>query len=202
LLSTRGEGSTFTCYLPHALPQEATEPGSQERFAHERRGRLLSVEADDILADSLGAQLHEAGSDTTRVTSASNVELAGRKILIVDDDMRTVYALSALLCAKGVAVQVADTGHAALSVLAEHPDVELVLMDIMMPEMDGFEAMRRIRQQERLRTLPIIALTAEAMQTDRAQCMEAGATDYLPKPLDADRLLAMIQHRLVPEAAA
>jgi CheY-like chemotaxis protein/signal transduction histidine kinase len=125
-----------------------------------------------------------------------DVSLAGRRVLVVDDDMRTVYALSALLRAKGVEVLVADTGLAALSTLLQHPDVEAVLMDIMMPEMDGYEAMRRIRQQERFRDLPVIALTAKAMKGDRAQCIEAGATDYLSKPIDADRLLEMLNTRL------
>jgi CheY-like chemotaxis protein len=114
----------------------------------------------------------------------------------VDDDMRTVYALSATLRAKGVEVLVADTGQAALGVLAEHSDVQAVLMDIMMPEMDGYEAMRRIRQDARFRALTIIALTAKAMKADKEKCLEAGASDYLPKPVDASLLLEMLQSRL------
>jgi CheY-like chemotaxis protein len=133
-------------------------------------------------------------------TPAGDVDLQGRKILVVDDDMRTVYALSAMLRAKGAEVVAADTGHAALDVLNAQPDVQLVLLDIMMPEMDGYEALRRLRQQERFRHLPVIALTAKAMKGDREQCLRAGATDYMSKPIDPDRLLAMLRGQLAARA--
>jgi CheY-like chemotaxis protein len=126
----------------------------------------------------------------------NDVDLKGRKILVVDDDMRTVYALSAMLRGKGAEVVAADTGHAALEVLAAQPDVQLVLMDMMMPEMDGYEAMRRLRGEDRFRTLPVIALTAKAMKGDREQCLQAGANDYMSKPIDPDRLMAMLQEQL------
>jgi CheY-like chemotaxis protein/signal transduction histidine kinase len=116
----------------------------------------------------------------------------GRKILLADDDMRTVYALSATLRAKGLEVIVADNGKAAVEALDRESDVAAVLMDIMMPEMDGYEAMRRIRADGRFPTLPIVALTAKAMKGDEERCVEAGATHYLPKPIDADRLLAVL----------
>ena len=121
-----------------------------------------------------------------------DVRFEGRKVLVVDDDMRTVYALSATLRAKGVEVVVADTGKMALETLDARPDLEVVLMDIMMPEMDGYEAMRRIRRDGRFARLPIIALTAKAMKGDDAKCLEAGASHYLPKPIDPERLLALI----------
>jgi CheY-like chemotaxis protein len=133
---------------------------------------------------------------TTPRLHPKDVHLEGKRILLVDDDMRTVYALSAMLQAKGVVVLTADTGRAALDVLAKHPEVDAVLMDIMMPEMDGYEAMRRIRAEARFKKLPIIALTAKAMKGDHEKCIEAGATDYLPKPVDASRLLVMLQSRL------
>jgi CheY-like chemotaxis protein len=134
-------------------------------------------------------------------TPAIDVRLEGKTVLVVDDDMRTVYALSATLRAKGAEVLVADNGAVALSMLDEHPHVSAVLMDVMMPEMDGYEATRRIRQQPRFRALPIIALTAKAMKSDREQCLLAGATDYLPKPIDAVALLSML-HARIEEGAA
>ena len=129
----------------------------------------------------------------TPLVPAVDVHLEKRRILLVDDDMRTVYALSALLRAKGAEVLTADTGRAALEMLGEHPDTEGVLMDVMMPEMDGYEAMRRIRQDARFERLPVIALTAKAMKGEREKCIEAGASDYLSKPIDADQLLTMLQ---------
>jgi signal transduction histidine kinase/CheY-like chemotaxis protein len=128
--------------------------------------------------------------------------LAGKRILIVDDDMRTVYALSATLRAKGVEVLVAENGRAALDLLDQRADVEAVLMDIMMPEMDGFEAMRQIRKQARFDALPIVALTAKVMKGDPDKCVAAGANDYLPKPIDGDRLLAMLNGLLARAGAS
>jgi tubulin-specific chaperone A len=125
-----------------------------------------------------------------------NVQLSGKRVLVVDDDMRTVYALSATLRAKGAEVLVADTGKAALVVLSRERQVDAVLMDIMMPEMDGYETMRRIRQDMQLTELPIIALTAKAMKGDRDRCLEVGASDYLPKPIDPERLLALLHAHL------
>jgi signal transduction histidine kinase/DNA-binding response OmpR family regulator len=122
--------------------------------------------------------------------------LGGRKILIADDDMRAVYAMSALLRAKGVEPLIADTGKVALELLSAHPEIEAVLMDIMMPEMDGYEAMRRIRQDPRFARLPVIALTAKAMKIDQQKCLEAGATGYVAKPVDAELLFSMLQSTL------
>jgi CheY-like chemotaxis protein len=97
-----------------------------------------------------------------------------------------------MLRSRGAEVLVADTGHAAISMLEEHPSIDGVLMDIMMPEMDGYAAMRRIRADARFHTLPIIALTAKAMRGDEEKCLEAGATAYLPKPIDPHRLLQIL----------
>jgi CheY-like chemotaxis protein len=126
----------------------------------------------------------------------SPVRLDARRILVVEDDMRTAFALSATLRSKGAEVLVADTGRAALETLGRDPDIDAVLMDIMMPEMDGYEAMRRIRQNPGLRALPIIALTAKAMKGDDRRSLEAGATAYLPKPVDAERLLGLLDAHL------
>ncbi|MES1165877.1 MAG: response regulator, partial [Verrucomicrobiota bacterium] len=126
----------------------------------------------------------------------ADVRLRGRKILVVDDDMRTVYALSATFRAKGVEVFPADTGRAGLTVLDQHPDIEAILIDIMMPEMDGYEAMRRIRAQDRFTKIPIIALTAKAMKGDQETCLEAGASAYMTKPVDIDRLISLLHSAL------
>jgi len=93
-------------------------------------------------------------------------------------------------------VVAADTGHAALDTLAAQPDVQLVLMDMMMPEMDGYEAVRELRKQDRFRDLPVIALTAKAMKGDREQCLQAGANEYMSKPIDPERLLSLMQAQL------
>ncbi|NQU25020.1 MAG: response regulator, partial [Candidatus Nealsonbacteria bacterium] len=116
-----------------------------------------------------------------------------RKILLVDDDMRNTYALSKVLQKSGLNVVMADNGKLALEKLEAEKDVELVVMDIMMPMMDGYEAMRAIRAQKRFEKLPIIALTAKAMPEDRAKCLEAGANDYLTKPVDVEDLLSLMR---------
>jgi len=123
----------------------------------------------------------------------TDVFLRGKKVLIVDDDMRTTFALSRLLTERGMKALKAENGEKALKLLEQEPDVALVLMDIMMPVMDGYEAMTRIRAKEKFRRLPIIVLTAKAMQDDRAKCIAAGANDYLPKPVDPARLISMMR---------
>jgi CheY-like chemotaxis protein len=116
-----------------------------------------------------------------------------KKVLVVDDDMRTTFAVSRLLTESGMKPLKAENGERALRLLDENPDVNMVLMDIMMPVMDGYETMKQIRKQDRFRTLPIIALTAKAMPEHHARCLEAGANDYLPKPIDQKRLFSMMR---------
>ncbi len=125
--------------------------------------------------------------------AANDVSFSGAKLLLAEDDMRTVYALSALLTSKGATVLVADTGKEALELLNKNPDLDGVLMDIMMPEMDGYQATRELRQDARFQHLPVIALTAKAMKGERERCLEAGASDYLTKPIDTDQLLQTLQ---------
>ncbi|MBJ9977303.1 response regulator [Pseudomonas sp. S75] len=117
----------------------------------------------------------------------------GRKILLVDDDVRNIFALTSALEHKGAIVEIGRNGREALERLEQHDDIDLVLMDVMMPEMDGYEATRLIRQQPRWRKLPIIAVTAKAMKDDQHRCLQAGANDYLAKPIDLDRLFSLIR---------
>jgi len=119
--------------------------------------------------------------------------LRGRRVLIVDDDIRNIFALTSVLERHEMRIVSAETGRGAIELLDRHGDVEIVLMDLMMPEMDGFETMRAIRGDARFRTLPIIAVTAKAMKGDREKCIEAGASDYLAKPVDVEELMSKLR---------
>jgi CheY-like chemotaxis protein len=127
--------------------------------------------------------------------------LEGRKILVVEDDMRTVYSVSALLRSRGSQVIIAENGQEGLDALAANPDIDLVLMDVMMPGMDGYEATRKLRTDPRFEGLPVIVLTAKAMSGERERCLEAGASDYLSKPVDSRSLLAMVGKHLPQRSA-
>lgn len=119
--------------------------------------------------------------------------ISGKRVLLVDDDMRNAFALSKFLKSKGVEVSIADNGQKALGLLESEPVPDIVLMDIMMPVMDGFEAMKAIRSKPEFKDLPILALTAKAMDTDREECLKCGANDYLSKPIDTKKLLSMLR---------
>jgi CheY-like chemotaxis protein/signal transduction histidine kinase/HAMP domain-containing protein len=119
--------------------------------------------------------------------------LEGRKVLVVDDDVRNIFALTSALETYRMEVLRAENGREGIELLEQNPDIDVVLMDIMMPEMDGYETMRAIRQIDLYQDLPIIALTAKAMKADRDKCIEAGASDYIAKPLDIDQLLSMLR---------
>jgi HAMP domain-containing protein/CheY-like chemotaxis protein/signal transduction histidine kinase len=123
----------------------------------------------------------------------SDPVLAGKKALIVDDDMRNIYALTSLLERHKMKVLYAESGAEGIDILRSTPDLDVVLMDVMMPEMDGYEAMRRIRAIDEYKNLPMIALTAKAMKGDREKCMEAGASDYITKPIDAQQLVSLLR---------
>ena len=119
-----------------------------------------------------------------------------KKILIVEDDHRNVVSLSFLLEERDIKILTAQNGKEALGVMKNNPDINLVLMDIMMPEMDGYQTMTEIRKQQQYKDLPIIAITAKAMKEDRQKCFDAGANDYLSKPIDVDQLLSKLENWL------
>jgi CheY-like chemotaxis protein len=123
----------------------------------------------------------------------SNDVLKGRKVLVVDDDARNIFALTTVLENYDMEVVSATNGRQAVDLIRETPDLSVVLMDIMMPEMDGYATMREIRQQPEFRTLPILALTAKAMKGDREKCLQAGASDYIAKPVNTDQLLSLLR---------
>jgi HAMP domain-containing protein/CheY-like chemotaxis protein len=161
---------------------------------------VKGVESPERLLDETALFLHRVISDLPVEKQhmldrlhQSDDDLVGKKVLVVDDDFRNIFALSSVLERRGMAVLTAGTGHEAIATLEETDDVAIVLMDIMMPEMDGYQTMHAIRQQPRLQRLPIVALTAKAMKGDREKCLEAGASDYLAKPVNTEQLLSALR---------
>jgi CheY-like chemotaxis protein len=118
---------------------------------------------------------------------------AGKKVLIVDDDVRNIFSLTSVLESQGMSVVFAENGRDALELLKQQPDVDIVLMDVMMPEMDGYETTRAIREMPQFAELPIISLTAKAMKGDREKSIASGASDYITKPVDVDQLLSLMR---------
>ena len=131
--------------------------------------------------------------DDRSAPSDSDKSLSGKRVLVVDDDVRNVFAITSMLEHQDMHVRFATNGHDAIASLERDRDVDGVLMDIMMPGMDGYETTRAIRQNPRFATLPILALTAKAMAGDREKCLEAGASDYVTKPVESDQLLAVLR---------
>jgi CheY-like chemotaxis protein len=159
---------------------------------------IKGARSPERLLDEVTLFLHQVESELPperqrmlRVARDREAVFENRRILIVEDDARNVFALTSILEPKGAKVEIARNGREALEHLRQHPGVDLVLMDIMMPVMDGLEATREIRKQPQFAKLPIIALTAKAMIDDREKCLEAGANDYIAKPLDVDKLLSL-----------
>ena len=161
---------------------------------------VKGVESPERLLDETALFLHRVVSnlppEKQRMLERlhrSDDALVGRKVLVVDDDVRNIFALSSVLERRGMTVLTAGTGREAIATLETMPDVSIVLMDIMMPEMDGYETMQVIRQNQLFRRLPIIALTAKAMKGDREKCLEAGASEYLAKPVNTEQLLSALR---------
>jgi signal transduction histidine kinase/ActR/RegA family two-component response regulator/HAMP domain-containing protein len=166
LESEEGKGSVFTLYLPEKIESKLITKQISLKKGDQKMLKMIH-DKEPVFQD--------------------------KKILIVDDDMRNVYAITNILEEKDMHVLAAKNGKEGLNQLNNNPEVDLVLMDIMMPLMDGYEAIREIRKQRRFKKLPIVALTAKAMEGDRAKCIEAGANEYLAKPVDTDKLLSMLR---------
>ncbi|MDX3077404.1 ATP-binding protein, partial [Streptomyces sp. MI02-7b] len=214
--SEPGRGSTFTFYVPavyagHAPgsgepePEHAVGEGGGEKAPAAPSWRDGGRRPLAALATYLPAEQAPAWPTSTRLEEwrdgrAGRV-LAGNRVLIVDDDIRNVFALTHVLGRVGMPVLYAENGREGIETLEKNPDVALVLMDIMMPEMDGYETIAAIRRTPRFADLPIIALTAKVMPGDRERSIACGANDYVPKPVDVDRLLNTAHLLLDPEAA-
>ncbi len=186
--SEPGKGSTFALYLPLRAPEPGQELlGSDTKNSQETNPQPPAA-LDDRAAIKPGEPL---------LILEDDADLAGKKVLLVDDDMLNIGVLTAALKRHKMAVIVAENGSKALEALGNNPDVDIVLMDIMMPVMDGYEAMRQIRQMKQFESLPMIALTARSMKDDREQCIAAGASDYISKPVDAEQLVSLLRVWLV-----
>jgi hypothetical protein len=162
--------------------------------------RLLNEVA--LFLHLVESKLHPSKQRMIRTALDKEAMLEGRKVLLVDDDMRNIFSLTSVLADKNMVVVEAENGLEAIARLEEHPDVSIVLMDIMMPEMDGYTAIREIRKDARFSSLPIIAMTAKALKGDYEKCMAAGASDYIAKPIEVDKLLSLIRVWMFQQASS
>jgi len=161
---------------------------------------LKDVQSPERLFDETALFLHRVVANLPATKRnmldrlhGSNETLRGHKVLVVDDDARNIFALTTVLENQEMEVVSATNGRQAIDIIQETPDLSVVLMDIMMPEMDGYETMREIRNDSKFRMLPILALTAKAMKGDREKCLQAGASDYIAKPVNTDQLLSLLR---------
>jgi CheY-like chemotaxis protein len=153
--------------------------------------RLLDETA--LFLHRVAAELPDAKKEMLSRLRDPDAVLANKKVLVVDDDIRNIFALTSLLERHNMQVFDAESAQEALQQLDTHPDVDIVIMDIMMPEMSGYDAIKSIRAMPRFHSLPIIALTAKAMKGDREKCIQAGASDYVAKPVDTQQLLSLLR---------
>ncbi|MFK2824598.1 response regulator [Bacillus sp. B190/17] len=186
--SIEQSGSTFTLYLPNYRKIKPFQRSLPEMEA----AAGLAEAADSMLVDTAKPLLKPDGVKEKQLSRRKEL-LRGKQILIVDDDMRNIFALTTALEGYEVDVLFAENGKEGITLLQQNPGVDLILMDIMMPEMNGFEAIQAIRQMPEFQRLPIIALTAKAMKNDRKQCIEAGASDYISKPVNLEQLFSIMQ---------
>jgi len=180
--------------------KELTKEENNELQKYAESIIIKGVKSEERLLDETALFLHRTISNLPEskqviINNLYDKEAVfhSKKILLVDDDMRNVFALSKILKERGMEIIKAENGKNALEMLDAHADIDLVLMDIMMPEMDGYEAMQRIRSQVKYKNLPVIALTAKAMNDDKQKCIDAGANDYIAKPVDVERLLSLMR---------
>jgi HAMP domain-containing protein/signal transduction histidine kinase/CheY-like chemotaxis protein len=186
--SNPGEGSTFVLYLPLVYQPAVAEPG-------------FEPESPEELAAFTPAPAPVSTVEAEEVAPQAANQLAEKKVLVVDDDIRNVFALTSALEQHGMRVLHAESGKEGIEVLKRARDIDVVLMDVMMPGLDGFDTMRIVRQLDGYKSLPIIAVTAKAMLGDRDKCIEAGASDYIAKPVNVDVLLATLWRTLQAQAA-
>jgi CheY-like chemotaxis protein/HAMP domain-containing protein len=187
--STQGRGSTFTVYLP-------TGRDSQDaRTVTPAQSSAADLDPLEAGSETPGSRLIEPfiSERDQRPIGRNESPIAGVKILVVDDDIRNIHAMAALLERGHADVTVVESGTEAIATLKTAPDIDLVLMDIMMPVMDGYDTIRAIRAMDRLKTLPVIAVTGKAMAGERQRCLDAGATDYVSKPVDTAELFAALR---------
>jgi len=161
---------------------------------------IKGVQSPERLLDETALFLHRVTTDLPQAKQRmlerlhnTDEALVGRRVLVVDDDVRNIFALTGLLERHGMQVVSATNGREAVNLLNQTPEVTFVLMDIMMPEMDGYETIRVIRKNPQHKLLPIVALTAKAMKGDREKCLEAGASDYIAKPVNTEQLLSLMR---------
>jgi CheY-like chemotaxis protein len=188
-----------TC-TPFIIFNPATHRADASREAIAQHPNTTQVVSLERLLDHVTLALHQGIEELPErhralLTSLhdSNQALAGKKVLIVDDDVRNIFALSAVLEEYDMKIVSSEGGHGAIGILRSQPDVDIVLMDIMMPELDGFDTIKEMRGLDSRRDLPIVAVTAKAMKGDRERCMAAGAWDYLSKPVDRKRLMRVLR---------
>jgi CheY-like chemotaxis protein len=179
-------------------PHSKKEEGQIKRLT--QTTVLRDVRSPERLMDAVSlflhrpvAQMSDKNRELLNGLHQAEAVLAGKKVLVVDDDIRNIFAMTSILEPFQMHLLSAETGREAIEVLQRTPDIDVVLMDIMMPDLDGYDTMRAIRKLSKFRALPIIALTAKAMKGDREKCIDAGASDYISKPIDTRQLLGLLR---------